>query len=138
MNQRRWRETINVAIIVSLVLALVAIGLGIAALRKTPKVSAGGGPVTTLIAPSTGKVVSGIQGLDAKAISTGVVAVDFVATGGALHDAKVGSGRSSYVGWAAKWDTRTVANGTYSLMSVSYNAQGESSQSSNVVVTVRN
>jgi hypothetical protein len=66
------------------------------------------------------------------------VAVDFVATGGRLHDTKIGTGTPSLVGWVSRWDTRTEANGTYNLVSVGYDAQGLSSSSSSIVVTIKN
>jgi hypothetical protein len=139
MEQNRWRRMITVAVIANLVVALGAIGLGVAALRQQPgTTTGGGGPVTSMVVPSTGATLSGVQGLAAKPIGPGVVAVDFVATGGAVHGAKIASGASSYVGWLATWDTRRVANGSYSLVSVSYDAQGRSSTSPSVVVTVRN
>lgn len=140
MEQNRWRTTITVAIIVNLVLGLTAVGLGVAALRQTPSSTegGGGGPVTAMVAPSTGAIASGVQGLAAKPIGSGAVAVDFVATGGALHNAKIASGVITIIGWVAQWDTRTTPNGTYSLASVSYDAQGRSGRSSSVVVTVRN
>ena len=41
-------------------------------------------------------------------------------------------------GWVALWNTATVANGTYTLQSVAYDASGRSSQSKSITVTVSN
>jgi hypothetical protein len=121
-----------VAIVVSLLLTLVATGIGIAALGNgSPE------PVTSIVLPSSGNTISGIQPLDA-AVGPNVVAVDFVATGGKLHDTKIETGVASLVGWLSLWDTRTQANGTYDLVSIGYNAQGLSSPSSSIVVTIKN
>jgi hypothetical protein len=138
MERDKWRKAMTGAIVISLVLALVAIGLGIAALHKTSPSSSVGGPLTTLVLPATGATVSGRPGLDAKPIGAGVVAVDFLATGGTMHDAKIAGGSATPIGWLGTWDSRTMANGTYSLVSVSYDAQGRSGRSSSVVVTVKN
>jgi hypothetical protein len=127
-----------VGVVVSLLLGLVATGLGIAALRKTPTSTGGPEPVTSLIIPSGGSTVSGVSALDARAIGPNVVAVDFVATGGRLHDTKIGSATASPIGWVSRWDTRTEANGTYNLVSIGYNAQGLSSPSSSIVVSIKN
>jgi hypothetical protein len=127
-----------VAIVVSLLLGLVATGLGIAALQKTPTSTGGPEPVTSIVTPSAGNTISGIQALDARAIGPNVVAVDFVATGGRLHDTKIGTGAASLLGWVSGWNTRTEANGTYNLVSIGYNAQGLSSPSSSIVVTIKN
>jgi hypothetical protein len=121
-----------VAIVASLLLSLVATGIGIAALGNgSPE------PVTSIVLPSSGNTISGIQPLDA-AVGPNVVAVDFVATGGKLHDTKIETGVASLVGWLSLWDTRTQANGTYDLVSIGYNAQGLSSPSSSIVVTIKN
>jgi hypothetical protein len=127
-----------VAIVVSLLLGLVATGLGIAALRKTPTSAGGPEPVMSLVVPSGGTTVAGISALDAKAIGPNVVAVDFVATGGRLHSTRIGTGTASLVGWVSRWDTRSEANGTYNLVSIGYNAQGLSSPSSSIVITIKN
>jgi hypothetical protein len=127
----------KLAIVASLLLGLAAAGLGVASLNNTSD-SAGPVPVTTIVAPVTGTTLSGVVLLDARPIGTNVVAVDFLATGATLNDAKIGTGMGTLVGFTVPWDTRTEVNGTYSLVSVSYDAQGQSSRSSTVVVTVRN
>jgi hypothetical protein len=38
----------------------------------------------------------------------------------------------------SRWDTRSEANGTYNLVSIGYNAQGLSSPSSSIVITIKN
>ncbi len=138
MERDRWRRVMTGAVVASVLLGLVATGLAIAALNKNPSSTETAGPATSLVAPSSGNTISGTQVLDAKAIGSNVVAVDFLATGGRLHDAKIGTGTASLVGWVSSWNTRTEANGTYSLVSVGYDAQGHSDRSPSVVVTVTN
>lgn len=137
--QNRWKQLITIAVVVSLVLAVVAVGLGIDALHKsksaTPKV---GGPVTTIIVPRSGQVVSGSAALDAVAIAASVTAIDFVATGGSLHDTKVATAGHSLDGWVATWNTTTVANGAYQVASVGYSRAGRSVRGPDIMIKVEN
>ena len=41
-------------------------------------------------------------------------------------------------GWIADWNTRTVPNGTYTLQSVAYDAEGFSTHSTGITVSVLN
>jgi hypothetical protein len=41
-------------------------------------------------------------------------------------------------GWVAKWNTTSVANGTYFLQSIAYDASGASILSTSVPITVKN
>ncbi len=49
----------------------------------------------------------------------------------------IATANQTLVGWLAKWNTTTVANGDYSLRSIAYDAGG-SSQSAPITVTVNN
>jgi hypothetical protein len=119
-----------------LLLGLVGTVLGIHSLSRS---DSGPEPATSLIAPTNGATLSGVTGLDAKAISLKTVAaVEFLATGGTLHDAKIATGVTTLIGWVAKWDTKTVANGNYTVVSVGYNSAGHSTRSSAVAFTVKN
>jgi hypothetical protein len=139
VRQRPWRRAITIAVVASLLLGLAALGLGIEALRKANN---GNGnesePATSIAAPTGGTTVSGIVDLDTRAIGPNVTAVDFLASGGSYHDAKIETGTNSTVGWAAEWQSTTVPNGTYDITAVSYNAAGRSSRSASVTVKVKN
>ncbi len=140
MLRERWQQLMTIAVVVTLVVAVVALGVGIDALHKTktattPKT---GGPATTITAPQTGQLVSGKVGLDVVAVAANVTAVDFLASGGALHNTKIASARRSLIGWLAEWNTSSVPNGTYQLVSVGYNRNGRSVRSPDVIIKVEN
>ena len=54
------------------------------------------------------------------------------------HSKLIAGGRPTLYGWIAKWNTTGVANGTYSLQSVAYDAAGASSLSTGIMITVKN
>lgn len=54
------------------------------------------------------------------------------------HVALIAGGISTPYGWIAKWNTTSVANGTYSLRSIAYDASGLSRLSKRVPITVKN
>jgi hypothetical protein len=135
LERDRWHRGMTVAVVVALLLGLAGTGIGIEALRRTPS---NAGPATSIAVPSGGATVSGVQGLVAVAIGPNLTAVDFLATGGTLHGSKIATGAPTIIGWTGKWDTTTVANGTYTLQSVGYDAGGKTAAGSNVTVTVKN
>ena len=94
-------------------------------------------PSTTVSVPSNSVTVSHGQWLDAGA-SFGVTKVQYELTGGTLNDAVIATATPTIVGWLAGWDTTTVPNGTYTLNSVAYYADGVSGTSPGVTVTVNN
>lgn len=141
MRQARWRQLMTIGVFVSLLLGLAATGLGIEALHKVDKINSTNSqtePVTSIITPTGGATVSGVVNLDAVSIGPKVTAVDFLASGGRYHDAKIGGAGLSPVGWASQWQTTSVPNGTYEITSVGYNAAGQSSRSASVTVRVKN
>jgi peptidoglycan/LPS O-acetylase OafA/YrhL len=88
---------------------------------------------------ANGAVLKGQHGLAAvTAFNLGVSRVDFEITGAKLHDAVIGAGTFSPFGWALKWNTRSVPNGTYVVRSVVFNAAGVSRASKGVVVRISN
>ena len=96
-------------------------------------------PTTSVLVPSSGATLSGGQWLDASASgNVAVQKVEFHLTGGTLNDALVATGTPTYYGWLAGWNTATVANGTYTLQSVAYDASGNVGRSSPITVTVSN
>ena len=95
---------------------------------------------TEVTRPAAGRTVSGSYYLDANAASDNspVARVDFRITGGSLRSEFIGTATKTPDGWLFHWNTATVANGTYELQSVCYDAQGDSMQSAPITVTVRN
>jgi hypothetical protein len=111
----------------------------VAAMSVLPAVVAGAqAPSTTVGIPASDASVSGIsQVLDATA-SSGVTLVQYEITGGTLNDAVIATASPTIYGWAAKWNTTTVPNGTYALQSVASGSAGGSGTSAPVVITVNN
>ena len=141
MKQYQFRRFITTAVIASLLLGLAATGLGIEALHKISninKAETAMSPATSIVAPSGGAMVSGLVGLDSVPIGPKVTAVDFLATGGAYHDAKISTGVLSPVGWVSQWQSTRVPNGTYEITSVGYDPAGQSTRSASVTVKVQN
>ena len=140
MKQRQRRRLMSIAVVASLLLGLAAAGLGIEALRKIDKITKDNTtvPATSIFTPTSGLTVSGALPLDAVAVGPGVTAVDFLLTGGKYHEAKIGTGKLLPYGFTTQWQTTNVPNGTYEITSVGYNVLGQSSQSANVIVKVKN
>jgi hypothetical protein len=140
MGRDQSRLAITVAVVAVLALGLATTGLGIATLHKVDALGAPSGPVpaTTIVTPTTGATLSGSELLDVRPINSSVVAVDMLGTGGTLHDTKIGTTSLSLVGWELMWNTTTVANGTYTLVSVGYSGTGQSDRSFSITVTVKN
>jgi Bacterial Ig domain len=137
VKQYRWRRLITIAVVATLLLGLAALGLGIDALHKIDKINSTV-PATSIVAPSGGATISGVVALDATSIGPKVTAVEFLATGGSYHDAKIATGSASPVGWVSQWNTTSVRNGTYEITSIGYDAAGQSSRSTSVTVKVVN
>jgi hypothetical protein len=94
-------------------------------------------PSTFVTIPSGNATVSGTsQILDAGA-SSGVTQVQYEITGGTLTDLVIATATPTIYGWLAKWNTTTVANGTYTLQSVA-TSNGVSATSAPVSITVNN
>ena len=68
----------------------------------------------------------------------GVTRIDFHLTSNSVPDELIGTGTPTLAGWLYHWNTKSVANGTYTLRSVAYGADGKSARSAGVEVTVRN
>jgi hypothetical protein len=137
MERDRWHQLITIGVVASLAVSIVSVGIGVKALRKAGT-TATTTPVATIIMPGSGDTLSGTKGLAARSLNADVTAVDFVATGGSLHDTQISTTGNSTIGWLGKWDTTTVSNGTYQIVAVAYDASGHSGRSSPVNVTVKN
>jgi hypothetical protein len=107
------------------------------AVSLLPMQVANAAPNTTVVLPSNNATLSGNQNLDAIA-SSGATQVQYELTGGSLSDQVIATATPTIVGWAAAWDTRTVANGTYSLNSVASYSGGVTATSAPVTITVNN
>jgi hypothetical protein len=94
--------------------------------------------VTSMARTSSGKV-SGTTVLDATATgSYRVTKVDFLLTDGSHHSTLIASGTPTFFGWIAKWNSTSVANGTYSLQSIAYDETGARRPSSSITIMVQN
>jgi uncharacterized protein YjbI with pentapeptide repeats len=93
-------------------------------------------PSTAVLIPSTGTTPAGLTALLDASASPNVTAVSFELTGGTLTNQVIATGTSSIYGWLAQWNTTTVPNGTYTLQSVAAYANGVSTSSSPVTITV--
>jgi hypothetical protein len=95
--------------------------------------------VDQVLIPSAGATESGSAILDAEASDTpGVTEVVFELSGASLSNQVVATGTSTIYGWLASWNTTTVANGAYSLVSVATDADGNTDTSTPVSVSVDN
>lgn len=139
MEQDRWRSAILAVVVVILLLDGATVVIGIKALHKFQSTTVQTTvPATRILVPSSGTTLSGVQALDASAVTSQVTGVNFLATGGTLHDTNIGIGHRTSYGWTTKWNTATVANGTYTLVSVGYLGNGLSARSFNIMVAVKN
>ncbi|MDQ3418025.1 MAG: Ig-like domain-containing protein [Acidobacteriota bacterium] len=92
----------------------------------------GTAPVVALTTPASGASVSGVVNVAANASDdVGVVAVRFSVDGATLGS------EDTVTPYAVSWDSRTVANGTHTLMATAYDAAGNSASSS-ITVNVSN
>jgi hypothetical protein len=95
--------------------------------------------VTTMVSPTNGATVSGRKFLDSTVTDYfQVTKIDYYLTGGPEHDALVGIGSFTRVGWVALWNTTTVPNGTYTLQSVAVDTGGRRSHGAGIKITVKN
>jgi peptidoglycan/LPS O-acetylase OafA/YrhL len=96
-------------------------------------------PVTAIVLPSSGAVLSGTQLLDATtADNVPIRKVEYQITGGARRNAVIGSAIFSLDGALFRWNTKTVPNGRYRLQSILYDAAGKVGRSPAIDVTVSN
>jgi hypothetical protein len=67
-----------------------------------------------------------------------VTSVSFELSGNGLSDQVIATATPTYYGWLAQWNTKSVANGTYSLQSVAAYAGGVSGPSPPITIIVSN
>ncbi len=95
--------------------------------------------LTSVLIPSNGAKLSGTTVLDAAATDyLRVTKVEFLLTDETHHSTLIAGGYLTFYGWVAKWNTTSVADGTYTLQSVAYDSAGRKSQSKGVTITVNN
>ncbi len=105
----------------------------------TPSVSVPN-PVTTVLIPSGGSDLSGMQTLDATASDSAspISRVQYLLTGGSLNNTVIATGTHSPYGWVANWQSGLVPNGIYTLQSEVTDAAGNVAYSPGVTVNVAN
>jgi hypothetical protein len=94
-----------------------------------------------VLVPSNGAVIAGRPYFDALAgDGPGVTKVLFELSGGPsdLSDQVIATATPTIVGWLAQWDSASVPNGTYSLVSVATDADATTDTSTAVSITVDN
>ena len=93
-----------------------------------------------MVSPASGAVLSGTASyLDASASDNmAVTRVEFRATGGSLSNQLLGTGSRTVYGWLFAWNTKTVANGSYTITSVAFDAAGNSTTGAGLNVSVAN
>jgi Bacterial Ig domain len=94
-------------------------------------------PTTSVLIPSNGATLSGSTYLDASASNAS--SVEFRLFGGVYGYAApvVCAATPTIYGWLCSWNTKTVANGSYVLLSEAFNSAG-SAFSAGVSITVQN
>jgi hypothetical protein len=101
-------------------------------------------PLTSVVRPTEGAVLSGTQILYATAVdNVQFRKLEFRITGGIRRDAVIGTAALSLtggdsIGATLRWNTRSVPNGRYTVRSVLYDAAGKAGRSSSISVTVSN
>jgi hypothetical protein len=91
---------------------------------------------TAVVVPKAGATVSGSTYLDATA-AAGTTQVVYELSGNGLYYKVIATGAPWVYGWLAGWNTATVPNGTYQLVSVA-SGGGLSGTSPPIAVTVSN
>jgi hypothetical protein len=94
---------------------------------------------TRIVLPRKGTKLAGTHVLDASTNDpSGVSSVRFVATNSSGHHSLIGVGKPSRYGWITLWNTRTVPNGLYDLVSVATGYGAKVAQSTPIRINVHN
>jgi hypothetical protein len=95
-------------------------------------------PTTSILIPSNGATLSGSTTLDASA--SNATSVEFRLFGGIYGYAApvLCTATPTIYGWLCNWNTSTVPNGSYVLLSEAFNSAGGSFSSSGIDITVSN
>jgi hypothetical protein len=113
-------------------LATNSVGAGTASVSITVA-----NPTTSILIPSNGATLSGSTYLDASA--TNATGVEFLLFGGSYgyNAPLLCTATSTLYGWLCAWNTTTVPNGTYTLVSLATNSTGGAA-AAGVSITVDN
>jgi uncharacterized protein YjbI with pentapeptide repeats len=95
-------------------------------------------PTTSVLIPSNEATQSGTAALLDASASAMVTSVRFELSGNGLCDRVIATGTLTIYGWLAEWNTTTVPNGTYALLSVASYAGGVSGPSAPITIDVSN
>lgn len=96
-------------------------------------------PTTSVVLPSNDANIAGTIWLDARASSpVGVASVSFELTGNGTANTLIAKATPTQYGWLAEWSSTAVANGTDTLRSVVTDADGTSSTSNPITITIDN
>ena len=114
-----------------------AFGAGGSAFSSGVSITVSNLPTTSVLIPSSGATLSGSTTLDASA--SNATSVEFRLFGGiyGYNAPVICTATLTYYGWLCSWNTATVPNGSYVLVSEAFNSAG-SAFSSGVNVTVNN
>ena len=114
-----------------------ALTLGAAMSVMPLQVAGAQSPSTSVLVPSSGATLSGSTYLDASA--SNATSVEFLLFGGSYGYSApvVCTATLTYYGWLCAWNTTTVPNGSYALVSYASEAGG-SAFSSHISITVDN
>ena len=95
-------------------------------------------PATSVLIPSSGATLSGSTYLDASA--SNATSVQFLLFGGTYGYSApvVCTATATAYGWLCNWNTTTVPNGSYALVSEASGAGGSAFSSTGVSITVKN
>jgi peptidoglycan/LPS O-acetylase OafA/YrhL len=121
---------------------VLATSLGLPA--PTRRLAPSPDPLTSILRPTSGAVLSGIQIVYATAVdNVSIRKVEFRITGGTRRDAAIGAATlsltgASFDGAIVHWNTKSVPNGRYAVQSVLYDAAGKVGRSRAVSVVVAN
>jgi streptogramin lyase len=108
--------------------------LVVAAMLPAPTAGATSPPTTSVLVPSNGTTLTGTTPLDASASNAN--SVEFLLLGGSFgFSGKVlCTATLTAFGWVCTWNTATVPNGSYALVSEATNASGSTFGTAGIVV----
>jgi hypothetical protein len=114
-----------------------AVGAGGTTFSSGVSITVAKTPTTSVLIPSKGATLSGSTTLDASA--SNATTVKFLLFGGSYGYSGhlVGTAALTYYGWVYSWNTTTVPNGSYTLLSEAFGAGG-TTFSSGVSITLHN
>jgi outer membrane protein assembly factor BamB len=95
-------------------------------------------PTTSVLIPSNGATLTGSSLLDASA--SNATSVEFRLFGGSFgfNAPVICTATPTYYGWLCSWNTTTVPNGSYVLLSEAFNSTGSAYSMGGVNITVSN